>query len=161
MSRVWSALWAASALAGCTQVFDISPTELDTRLDRDGDGVADSEDECIAPPEDLLGDLDGDGLANGDDPCALAQDNRDMDGDGLGNKCDPQAGMLGDRHVCLMAFSSLELNASLWKPRTGEAEFAVASGSIIGFASTPPKCAVVGFACPSSAFRAPTGSMLK
>ena len=58
--------------------------------DRDGDGIADSADNCpdIANPDQH--DEDGDGIGDACDPCPhLAGDAADADGDGVGDACDP------------------------------------------------------------------------
>ncbi|MGH8502164.1 MAG: thrombospondin type 3 repeat-containing protein [Gammaproteobacteria bacterium] len=83
---------------------DIGSFELVTAaVDGDGDGVADSDDNCplVANADqtdtdgDGLGDacdddIDGDGVLNGSDNCALTANptQADNDGDGVGNVCD-------------------------------------------------------------------------
>jgi len=74
--------------------------------DMDGDGIANSLDNCVSVANgdqsnvdgDLLGDacdadLDGDGIANADDNCPAVANlqQTDLDGDGLGDACDPDA----------------------------------------------------------------------
>jgi len=89
-----------------TQAIDFTITCGDVIVDTDGDGVADSSDNCpaIANADQLDqdndgagnicdNDLDGDGLENGLDNCPdLANsDQSDLDGDGLGDDCDDDA----------------------------------------------------------------------
>jgi hypothetical protein len=129
----------------CNQVFGVDTTALvdaapdaDLRPDRDKDGIADVEDPCIAVERDATDDSDLDGTSNATDSCPFLTAGTDTDGDGVGDACDPFSSKAGDRVACTMRFFDTELNASLWKPRTGEAEWAVASGYLVGFESFAP-----------------------
>lgn len=123
----------------CNQVFGVEQTgaypDADLRPDRDDDGIADVEDECIVPAVDLASDLDMDGVPSSEDRCPLGSslNEPDGDGDGLYDNCDPFAAAAGDRHLCSMYFGSIELTGSLWKARPGEHIWAISDGYVIGF----------------------------
>jgi len=127
---VWRSLVLLAC--GCNQVLGLDQTGVDMRTDLDGDGIADIEDPCIVTDADLIRDSEGDGVANADDPCPFSRGTADGDRDGITDDCDPFA-TAGDRHVCSMVFGSRALNATLWSPRAGEQEFAIATGYLIGF----------------------------
>ena len=60
------------------------------RLDTDGDGVFDNDDNCILEPNSTQTDSDGDGLGNACDNCPNISNpsQTDTDGDGAGDVCD-------------------------------------------------------------------------
>jgi hypothetical protein len=134
----------AAALPACNQLYGVEATVLvdaapdaDLRPDRDHDGVADVEDPCIAAAQDSADDIDEDGIPNESDSCPFAVAAGDKDGDGVGDGCDPFPDVAGDRRLCTMRFLDAELNASLWKAREGEAEWAFASGYLVGLEQPP------------------------
>ncbi len=59
-------------------------------VDRDGDGVSDSRDNCISTANAAQADRDGDGVGDACDDCARDSNpgQADRDGDGLGDACD-------------------------------------------------------------------------
>jgi hypothetical protein len=127
------------AVAGCNGAFDLDETQLDTRPDRDADGIPDEDDDCIAAPDDLAYDADADTIANRDDSCGLLfNDGVDSDGDGVDNACDILPAMAGDRHRCTNTFRESLLTVSFFVPRA-EQDFAIARGFIIG----PPGADIV------------------
>lgn len=136
----------AAAMPACNQVFAVETTGLvdaapdaDLRPDRDHDGIADVEDPCIAGERDATDDSDLDGAANNLDDCPFNPvASGDSDTDGVGDRCDPFKSVAGDVITCTMRFLDPELNASLWKPRAGESELAIASGYLIGIARPLP-----------------------
>lgn len=58
--------------------------------DQDGDGVTDSEDNCVTTPNSDQADADGDGVGDVCDNCVSTPnaDQADVDGDGVGDVCD-------------------------------------------------------------------------
>lgn len=70
----------ALALGGCPQA----------SLDRDGDGVNDSDDNCVNTINQSQDDEDGDGLGDACDNCRddANPDQADADNDGIGDECD-------------------------------------------------------------------------
>lgn len=141
MQRWWLAVWLLTAI-GCDCVFALNRADatdiIDApRTDLDGDGIFDDEDPCIAPTTDRDANEDGDALKNSDDPCPLdASAAGDTDNDMIPNACDPLPAMAGDRHRCLMAFTSTPFSAMLWQPRLGEGKWAPGPGTIVGNATS-------------------------
>jgi hypothetical protein len=79
-----------TAVAACNQVLDLDqPDRIPTLVDGDGDGIADSRDNCpqLANSEQL--DSDHDRRGDACDSCPLAPPTRDRDSDGLDDACDP------------------------------------------------------------------------
>jgi len=72
--------------------------------DRDGDGVADDDDNCPDLPNADQADEDFDRAGDGCDPCPISDDNTDGDGDGLGDACDPNPATAGDTLVAFEGF---------------------------------------------------------
>ncbi len=66
--------------------------------DTDGDGVLDSQDNCVKIPNSDQADLDGDGVGNVCDNCQEIPnpDQKDTDGNGTGDLCEPDADFDGD-----------------------------------------------------------------
>ncbi|MGV8169255.1 MAG: thrombospondin type 3 repeat-containing protein, partial [Candidatus Nanoarchaeia archaeon] len=64
--------------------------ECSSPVDSDGDGVADSSDNCVYVANPGQEDADGDGIGDACDNCASISnpDQADSDGDGVGNACD-------------------------------------------------------------------------
>lgn len=77
------------AFVGCNQVLGLDePDRVDTITDTDGDGVADSRDNCPQVPNADQADADHDRRGDACDSCPLATPTRDRDGDGIDDACD-------------------------------------------------------------------------
>jgi len=75
-----------------------------TALDRDGDGVNDTDDNCVDIGNADQGNEDSDALGDECDPCPIEGNNTDGDGDGVGDACDPHPGAPGDTIVAFSGF---------------------------------------------------------
>jgi hypothetical protein len=140
----WPAI--AVVLSGCHLAFGLErddDTPLDAAppegleidapvfVDRDGDGVNDSGDACIALPEDDNANDDTDAILNVDDPCPFNSTmTTNLDGDDLPDACDPFTSTGGDRHRCVMTFASTQLATDLWLPRPPEKSWAAVPGQL-------------------------------
>jgi hypothetical protein len=84
-------LVACIAASGCNAIFGLDSTELaPPDRDNDGDGIVNSEDNCVLVANADQADGDGDELGNACDPCVDAdtQTGLDVDGDGVDDGCD-------------------------------------------------------------------------
>lgn len=83
-------LLALVAMCGCNQLLGLDAAdEQSTVLDRDGDGIVDSLDNCRDVPNADQGDRDNDRAGDACDGCPDAKPTRDYDEDGLDDACDP------------------------------------------------------------------------
>lgn len=105
--------WLALALlaTGCQQVLGIedlgvAPDALPPGDDRDGDRVADADDNCPDDANTDQNDEDLDRLGDVCDPCPPFEANADPDQDGVGGPCDPIPDIPGDRIVLFDGFGS-------------------------------------------------------
>jgi len=115
-------------LVGCNQLYGLDPTELSPPPDRDGDGVANSKDNCVDLPNEDQSDLDGDGNGDVCDNCPLVgnpHQNDDFDQDGIGDLCDPHPNRAGDCLSLLDRFPSADEVAAQWRIVTAESSPAV------------------------------------
>jgi hypothetical protein len=125
-------------LFGCTQVFDIRPTEVDPE-DLDGDTHRDREDNCPQLANPSQSDDDSDDLGDACDNCPLVANTRqaDTDGDLIGDLCDPYPGVGGDCLVLYESFSGPDALAQ-WQilADTSPPDVRVESGSVWMSAAT-------------------------
>jgi hypothetical protein len=75
-------------------------------VDSDGDGVADSDDNCPDDPNLDQADEDADGTGDVCDGCPPFTETADMDGDGVEGPCDPDPGTPGNAIVAFAGFAS-------------------------------------------------------
>jgi hypothetical protein len=99
-------------------------------VDTDGDGVADSADNCLAVPNPDQADADGDGLGNACDNCAniANMDQIDSDGDGLGDACDNEAPFVQDQTVITDEDSSVGISLVGIDPDNNPLSFSIVNG---------------------------------
>lgn len=96
---------------------DAPASEDFIEIDSDGDGVGDSEDNCIASPNPDQRDLDHDGHGDPCDACPLWIGGfDDRDGDGIGDVCDPNPDRPGDRISIVDDLRALDFER--WEPES-------------------------------------------
>ncbi|HEY5934221.1 MAG TPA: thrombospondin type 3 repeat-containing protein, partial [Kofleriaceae bacterium] len=83
------------------------PPDAPPILDADGDGVANSDDNCVAVPNPDQRNFDSDPKGDACDLCPhLASDiDPDVDGDSVGDACDPRPAVSGDTRLLWTDFS--------------------------------------------------------
>jgi hypothetical protein len=98
--------------------------------DRDGDGIADTVDNCPDTPNPQQYDEDGDGVGDACDNCPhmANRDQRDSDGDQVGDVCDPRPGKVD--HILLFLGFNSPAEITGWQTAGTNASFAVASGEL-------------------------------
>jgi len=77
---------------------------LPTGMDRDGDGVANAQDNCPDLANADQGDEDADRLGDACDPCPIDASAADPDGDGVAGSCDPHPNTAGDKIAVFEGF---------------------------------------------------------
>ena len=120
------------------------PPDAPPILDADGDGVANSDDNCVAVPNTDQRNFDGDPKGDACDFCPhLASDiDPDVDGDTIGDACDPRPGMAGDTRLLWTDFSdpntldTWTLSGGNWSLTNGRLRQSDAN-PVVAFASPP------------------------
>jgi thrombospondin type 3 repeat protein len=98
--------------------------------DRDGDGIADADDNCPDVANADQHDWDGDRFGDACDGCPhlASVTDPDSDGDGVGDACDPQPGVHDTRILWLGFFDAGELAA--WRHSNNAGAWAVTAGAL-------------------------------
>lgn len=87
-----------------TPLVDAAIDAMSTAMDRDGDGVANDQDNCPDLANADQGDEDGDHVGDACDPCPIDTSTADPDGDGVAGSCDPHPNTAGDKIVLFDGF---------------------------------------------------------
>jgi len=128
-------------VAGCNAAFGLQETRtVDAQTDRDGDGIADLDDNCRDVANALQLDSDHDGAGDECDVCPVVAnplDAADTDGDSIADMCDPRPLAAGDCMILLDRFAdpaafsanwTIYGNASAVHAATGEVTLAPGMG---------------------------------
>ena len=166
---------------GCNQLYDLEPTraaeQAEPAADLDGDGVRNSDDNCmmVANADQTDGDADGfgdvcdvcpaddstqhdeDGDGKGD-PCDVCPgqsdtDQLDRDADGVGDLCEHlnEEGEVGTPDSKLVLFDAFEVLGAAW--RTSGATWQAVDGAVVTAAAPgDPGLRHTSFQIPSAAF---------
>lgn len=125
-----------------------------TVSDRDGDGIADGEDNCPATPNADQNDADGDGVGNACDNCPTTAnpDQADSNGNGIGNACEAPPPLRGDLdldgdvdqndlNILLAARNKPASGPSDPRDLDGDGKITVLDGRKLTLLCTRPRCA--------------------